>query len=235
MTATMPLVPQPFRALVIGSSGTIGSAFMELLESNPSCSAAYGIHRNSHPPINYQDLSTIETAAIALASIGPFQLIINTIGILHSEHWMPEKKLEDLNAEQLQMLMQVNAIGPGLTIKYFSKLLDPAGAVMATLSAKVGSIEDNRLGGWYSYRASKAALNMLIKTAAIECGRTRPNNALVALHPGTVNSRLSKPFKGEQIGRPPADAASDMLKVLLSLNKEDSGTFISYSGERLPW
>jgi len=231
----MPLVPQPFRALVIGSSGTIGSAFMELLESNPSCSAAYGIHRNSTTPIDYQDLGTIESAAIALANTGPFQLIINTIGILHSEHWMPEKKLEDLNPEQLQMLMQVNAIGPGLTIKYFSKLLDPAGAVMATLSAKVGSIEDNRLGGWYSYRASKAALNMLIKTAAIECGRTRPNNALVALHPGTVNSRLSKPFKGEQIGRPPADAASDMLKVLLSLNKEDSGTFISYSGERLPW
>ena len=231
----MPLVPKPFRVLVIGSSGTIGSAFMELLKSNPSCSAVYGIHRNSHSPINYQDLSTIEAAAIALANTGPFQLIINTIGILHSEHWMPEKKLEDLNAEQLQMLMQVNAIGPGLTIKYFSKLLDPAGAVMATLSAKVGSIEDNRLGGWYSYRASKAALNMLIKTAAIECGRTRPNNALVALHPGTVNSRLSKPFKGEQIGRPPADAVSDMLKVLLSLNKEDSGTFISYSGERLPW
>ena len=231
----MPLVPQPFRALVIGSSGTIGSAFMKLLESNPSCSAVYGIHRNSPSPIDYQDLSTIESAAIALVNEGPFQLIINTIGVLHSDHWMPEKKLDDLNAEQLQMLMQVNAIGPSLTIKCFSKLLDPVGAVMATLSAKVGSIEDNRLGGWYSYRASKAALNMLIKTAAIEFGRTRPNNALVALHPGTVNSRLSKPFKGEQIGRPPPDAASDMLKILLSLNKEDSGTFLSYSGERLPW
>ncbi len=231
----MLLVPQPFRALVIGSSGTIGSAFMELLGSNPSCSTVYGIHRNSPIPINYQDFSSIESAATALTDAGPFQLIINTIGVLHSEHWMPEKKLDDLNAEQLQALMQVNTIGPGLTIKSFSKLLDPAGAVMATLSAKVGSIEDNRLGGWYSYRASKAALNMLIKTAAIEFGRTRPNTALVALHPGTVNSRLSKPFKGEQIGRLPTDAASDMLKVLLSLNKEDSGAFISYSGERLPW
>ena len=231
----MSLVPQPFRALVIGSSGTIGSAFLELLQNHPSCEAVYGIHRNSVTPIDYQDLSTIESAAIALANQGPFHLIINTIGLLHSEHWMPEKKLEDLNAEQLQMLMQVNAIGPSLTIKHFSKLLDPMGAVMATLSAKVGSIEDNRLGGWYSYRASKAALNMLIKTAAIEFGRTRPNTALVALHPGTVNSRLSKPFKGEQIGRLPADAAGDMLQVLLSLNKEDSGTFISYAGERLPW
>ena len=106
---------------------------------------------------------------------------------------------------------------------------------MATLSAKVGSIEDNRLGGWYSYRASKAALNMLIKTTAIELARTKPNASLIALHPGTVNSRLSKPFKGQQIGRPPLEAAQDMLNVLLSLDREDSGTFISYSGERLPW
>jgi len=231
----MPLVPKPFRALIIGSSGTIGAAFMDLLETSPDCEVVYGLNRQSANPIDYQDLGTIESAAASLTQEGPFQLIINTIGVLHSEHWMPEKKLDDLNAEQLQMLMQINAIGPGLTIKHFSKLLDPAGSVMATLSAKVGSIEDNRLGGWFSYRASKAALNMLIKTASIEFSRTKTNTALVALHPGTVNSRLSKPFKGEQIGRPPLEAAADMLKILLSLNKEDSGSFISYSGERLPW
>lgn len=231
----MSLIPSPFRALVIGSSGTIGSAFMELLEQHPACVEVIGLHRNSVNPIDYQDLSTIEESAKALSGEAPFQLIINTIGILHCADWMPEKKLDDLNAEQLQMLMQINAIGPGLTIKYFSKLLDPTNSVMATLTAKVGSIEDNRLGGWYSYRASKAALNMLIKTASIEFSRTKPNTALVALHPGTVNSRLSKPFKGEQIGRPPLDAASDMLNVLLSLNKEDSGSFITYSSERLPW
>jgi len=231
----MPLVPKPFRALIIGSSGTIGSAFMELLEASPDCEVVWGLSRNSAQPINYQDLGTIESAAASLIQEGPFQLIINTIGVLHSEHWMPEKKLDDLNAEQLQILMQTNAIGPGLTIKHFSKLLDPAGSVMATLSAKVGSIEDNRLGGWFSYRASKAALNMLIKTASIEFARTKPNTALVALHPGTVNSRLSKPFKGEQIGRPALDAASDMLAVLLSLQKTDSGIFLSYSGEKLPW
>jgi NAD(P)-dependent dehydrogenase (short-subunit alcohol dehydrogenase family) len=231
----MSLIPSPFRALVIGSSGTIGSAFVESLEQHPACVDVIGLHRNSVNPIDYQDLSTIEESAKALSGEAPFQLIINTIGILHCADWMPEKKLDDLNAEQLQMLMQINAIGPGLTIKYFSKLLDPTNSVMATLTAKVGSIEDNRLGGWYSYRASKAALNMLIKTASIEFSRTKPNTALVALHPGTVNSRLSKPFKGEQIGRPPLDAASDMLNVLLSLNKEDSGSFITYSGERLPW
>ena len=231
----MPIIPNSFRALVIGSSGTIGSAFVELLEHHPGCIEVIGIHRNSPNPIDYQDLSSIEESAKALSATAPFQLIINTIGILHSTDWMPEKKLDDLNAIQLQTLMQVNAIGPGLTMKSFSKLLDPAGSLMATLSAKVGSIEDNRLGGWYSYRASKAALNMLIKTAAIELARTKPNIALVALHPGTVNSRLSQPFKGQQIGRPPLDAAQDMLNVLLSLHKEDSGTFVSYSGERLPW
>lgn len=231
----MPLVPKPFRALVIGSSGTIGTAFMELLENYPECIEVVGIHRNSPNPIDYQDLTTIESAAKSLAGDGPFQLMINTVGILHSTDWMPEKKLDDLNPAQLQTLMQINAIGPSLTMRYFSKLLDSAGSVMATLSAKVGSIEDNRLGGWYSYRASKAALNMLIKTAAIELARTKPNTALIALHPGTVNSRLSQPFKGQKIGRPSLEAAQDMLKVLLSLSKEDSGTFISYSGERLPW
>ena len=231
----MSLIPNPFRALVIGSSGTIGSAFVELLEQHPACIEVIGIHRNSANPIDYQDLSTIEAAAKAFSDKPPFQLIINTIGILHCADWMPEKKLDDLNAEQLQMLMQINVIGPGLTIKYFSKLLDSNNSVMASLSAKVGSIEDNRLGGWYSYRASKAALNMLIKTASIEFSRTKPNTALVALHPGTVNSRLSKPFKGEQIGRPPLEAAQDMLNVLFTLGKEDSGSFITYSGERLPW
>lgn len=231
----MPLVPNPFRALIIGSSGTIGSAFQELLENNPQCQEVYGIHRNSLHPIDYDDEDSIASSAKSLLEKGPFQLIINTIGVLHSERWMPEKKLEDLHADQLMQLMKVNAIGPALTMKHFSKLLDPGGSVMANLSAKVGSIEDNRLGGWYSYRASKAALNMLIKTAAIEFGRTKLNCALIALHPGTVNSNLSRPFKGEQIGRPPLDAAQDMLDVLLSVGKEDSGSFISYSGERLPW
>jgi NAD(P)-dependent dehydrogenase (short-subunit alcohol dehydrogenase family) len=231
----MNLVPNPFRALIIGSSGTIGSAFQELLERHPACQAVYGIHRKSPNPIDYDDLNTIESSAKSLLKEGPFQLIINTIGVLHSDQWMPEKKLDDLNSEQLLKLLQINAVGPGLTIKHFSKLLDPAGSVMASLSAKVGSIEDNRLGGWYSYRASKAALNMLIKTAAIELSRTKPNSALLALHPGTVNSRLSQPFKGQQIGRPPLDAVQDMLDVLLAVKKQDSGSFISYAGERLPW
>lgn len=231
----MALLSQPYRALIIGSTGSIGSAFMKLLQENTACIECVGLSRQSAPSIDYQDPDSIQMAAKALSSSGPFQLIINTIGVLHSADWMPEKRLDDLNSDQLIELMKINTIGPALTIQQFSKLLDPKHGVMATLSAKVGSIEDNRLGGWYSYRASKAALNMLIKTASIELARSKPNTALIALHPGTVNSRLSKPFRGEQIGRPPLDAAGDMLKVIEGLNKEDSGSFISYSGERLPW
>jgi NAD(P)-dependent dehydrogenase (short-subunit alcohol dehydrogenase family) len=231
----MQLLPNPFRALVIGSSGTIGNAFMELLKNNPLCSDVVGIHRHSEFPIDYQNLDSIESCADALALAAPFQLIINTIGVLHTSDWMPEKKLDDINAEQLTELIKINAIGPAITLRHFSKLLDPQSSIMVNLSAKVGSIEDNRLGGWYSYRASKAALNMLIKTASIEWARTKPNTVLIAMHPGTVNSKLSKPFRGEQIGRPANDAAADMLQAIANLKKGDSGSFISYSGEKLPW
>jgi len=231
----MSLLPTPFSALVIGSSGTIGSHFIKLLEHNPSCSKVVGIHRNSAHAIDYHHPETIEEAASSLVELGPFQLIINTIGVLHSEQWMPEKKLDDLNQAQLTEMFNTNTIGPALTIKHFSKLLDPKHGVMAMLSAKVGSIEDNRLGGWYSYRASKAALNMIIKTASIELARSKPNIALIALHPGTVNSGLSKPFRGQQIGRDPLEAVSDMFGVLEKVDKEDSGSFLSYSGEKLPW
>ena len=208
---------------------------MDVLQNNPNCAGVVGVHRHSDPSIDYQNPSSIEDCANSLSCDEPFQLIINTIGVLHSSDWMPEKKLEDINADQLMELMKINAIGPALTIRHFSKLLDPRGSIMVNLSAKVGSIEDNRLGGWYSYRASKAALNMLIKTASIEFARTKPNVAIIAMHPGTVNSRLSKPFRGEQIGRPAQDAAMDMLRVIEHLQKEDSGCFFSYAGEKLPW
>ena len=231
----MRLLPNLFSALIIGSSGTIGAAFVGLLKNNPLCSSVVGIHRHSEHSIDYQDPDSIESCAIALSQEAPFQLIINTIGVLHTSSWMPEKKLDDLNAEQLVELMKINAIGPALTIRHFAKLLDPKNSIMVTLSAKVGSIEDNRLGGWYSYRASKAALNMMIKTASIEWARTKPNTALIAMHPGTVNSRLSKPFRGEQIGRPALDAVADMFRVIENLKREDSGSFVSYSGEKLPW
>jgi NAD(P)-dependent dehydrogenase (short-subunit alcohol dehydrogenase family) len=132
-------------------------------------------------------------------------------------------------------VFRINALGPAMVLARFAPLLDSSRGVFAVLSAKVGSIGDNRLGGWYSYRASKAALNMFVKTASIEMRRRNPSSVLVALHPGTVNSRLSAPFKGAEIGRAASDAAADLLRVMDRVGPDDSGGFFSYNGERLPW
>jgi len=223
------------RALVIGASGGIGAAFVQIIDSDPTYQSVTGLHRGAAIPMDLADAASIEAAALLCAGLGPFQLIINAAGLLHTEAFMPEKKLADLNAAQMQATFAINTLGPALVLRHFTPLLAREGAVMAMLSAKVGSISDNRLGGWYSYRASKAALNMLIKTAAIELRRAQPNTVLVALHPGTVNSRLSQPFRGAEIGREPTLAAGEMLAVLAGLSPADSGSFISYSGERLPW
>jgi NAD(P)-dependent dehydrogenase (short-subunit alcohol dehydrogenase family) len=224
-----------FNALVIGSSGSIGQAFIEHLKHLPNCSKVIGLSRQSTPSIDYANPNSIQEAADALSHESPFHLIIVATGILHTDAWSPEKKLSDLNEDQFMQTMQLNALGPGMCLQSFAPLLDPEFGVMACLSAKVGSIEDNRLGGWYSYRASKAALNMLIKTASIEQKRIRPNHCLLALHPGTVASALSRPFKGDQIGRTPRDATSDMLQVLLNVTSNDTGKFLSYQGEEIPW
>lgn len=226
---------EKFNALVIGSSGSIGQAFIEHLKQLPNCSKVIGLSRQTTPSIDYENPSSIQAAANELSQEGPFHLIIVATGILHTNDWLPEKKLADLQEAQFMRTMQLNALGPGMCLQSFAPLLDPEFGVMACLSAKVGSIEDNRLGGWYSYRASKAALNMLIKTAAIEQKRSRPNHCLLALHPGTVASALSRPFKGDQIGRTPLDATSDMLQVLLNVKASDSGKFLSYQGEEIPW
>jgi NAD(P)-dependent dehydrogenase (short-subunit alcohol dehydrogenase family) len=227
--------PEAFHACVIGASGAIGAAFFEALQSDPRCAKVVSLHRNSMPALDLSDANSIERAAEQIKPQGPFHLVIQAAGILHQEEFMPEKKLGDLNMEQMQTTFMVNTFGPAMVLRYFLPLLDKQRGVFALLSAKVGSIEDNRLGGWYSYRASKAALNMMIKTAAIEIKRMQPNAVVIAMHPGTVNSALSRPFRGEQIGRPPAQAAIEMLEVIDGLQAEDSASFLSYNGERLPW
>ena len=227
--------PEGFRALVIGASGGIGQAFVQALQTHPRCGEVVGLHRHSEPRLDFDDEVSIGAAATSLSQGGRFHLIINAAGVLHTTDVSPEKKLGDLSYAQMEATFRVNAFGPGLVLRHFCPLLDAQRGVLAVISAKVGSIEDNRLGGWYSYRASKAALNMLLKTAAIEVKRSNPNAVLVSLHPGTVNTGLSKPFKGEQIGRPAPDAAADMLGVLNRATPTDSGGFFAYSGERLPW
>lgn len=231
----MQSFPSGYRALVIGASGGIGAALVAALRDDPRCAQVVELGRATQPALDLAEPASIERAAAELAGQGAFQLIVNAAGVLHDESFMPEKRLADLNPAQLLATFQVNTFGPALLLRYFCGLLDRQRGVLAMLSAKVGSIGDNRLGGWYSYRASKAALNMLIKTAAIEVRRSQPNAVLLALHPGTVNSALSQPFRGAEIGRPAAVVAHDLLRVIDSLGPEASGSFHAYDGQPLPW
>ncbi|NMY84591.1 SDR family NAD(P)-dependent oxidoreductase [Pseudomonas sp. WS 5411] len=223
-----------YRALVIGASGALGTAFCQLLKEDPRCSVVRELTRLSLPGLDLEEPESIAKAAAELAEEAPYHLILHAAGLLHRKEIKPEKSYSAIEADAFQAVFQVNTLGPALVLRHFLPLLDPLGA-MAVLSAKVGSIGDNRLGGWYAYRASKAALNMLIKTAAIELARTRPQTRLLSLHPGTVISGLSQPFRGASEARPAHIAARELLSLIDRLTAADSGNFFAYNGERLPW
>ena len=233
-TLTMASLGDGYRALVIGASGALGTAFCELLKQDPRCAGVRALGRHTVPELDLERPETIASAATELATEAPYQLIVHAAGLLHREGIKPEKSFSAIEPEALQAVFQVNTLGPALVLRHFLPLLEPRGA-MAMLSAKVGSIGDNRLGGWYAYRASKAALNMLIKTAAIELARTRPQSRLLSLHPGTVVSGLSQPFRGATKARPADIAAAQLLTLIDQLTPADSGHFFAYDGERLPW
>ena len=233
-TLTMASLGDGYRALVIGASGALGTAFCELLKQDPRCAGVRALGRHTVPELDLERPETIANAATELAAEAPLQLIVPAAGLLHRDRITPEKSFSAIEPEALQAVFQVNTLGPALVLRHFLPLLEPRGA-MAMLSAKVGSIGDNRLGGWYAYRASKAALNMLIKTAAIELARTRPQSRLLSLHPGTVVSGLSQPFRGATNARPADIAAAQLLTLIDQLTPADSGHFFAYDGERLPW
>ena len=233
-TLTMASLGDGYRALVIGASGALGTAFCELLKQDPRCAGVRALGRHTVPELDLERPETIANAATELAAEAPYQLIVHAAGLLHRDRIKPEKSFSAIEQEALQAVFQVNTLGPALVLRHFLPLLEPRGA-MAMLSAKVGSIGDNRLGGWYAYRASKAALNMLIKTAAIELARTRPQSRLLSMHPGTVVSGLSQPFRGATNARPADIAAAQLLTLIDQLTPADSGHFFAYDGERLPW
>jgi len=175
---------------------------------------------------------TIETAAQA---VGAIDWVINVSGLLHDGELQPEKKLDHADADSLHRLFQVNSIGPLLVARHLHRKLARDG-VFASLSARVGSIEDNRLGGWYGYRASKAAQNMFTKTLSIEWGRSRPERAVVALHPGTVATELSAPFRRHAKTVFPVErAAAQLIDILDGLTGADTGRFIAWDGTDIPW
>lgn len=232
---SMESLPPQYRALVIGAGGGLGGAFMTHLKADTRCAEVRGLGRHTEPAVDFLEPDTVSAAAAALEGEGPWHLIVVATGVLHGPQLRPEKRLADLDAQALGRVLAVNTIGPALVLRHFAPRLDRSRSLMGLLSAKVGSIGDNRLGGWYAYRASKAALNMLVKTAAIELRRTHPGACITALHPGTVASALSRPFRGDEIGVAPALAAQRLLGVVDGLKAEDSGGFFSWDGQALPW
>ena len=183
---------------------------------------------------------TIERAARAVQQhVDELSLLVNAAGLLHDGALQPEKKLAQVSPKHLQRVFEVNAFGPLLVTKHFAPLLvHGKRAVLANLSARVGSIEDNRLGGWYAYRASKCAQNMFTRNAAIELARRSREIIVVALHPGTVDTNLSQPF---QRNVPPhklfdvSRAAAQLLHVIDNLDRDSNGHFFAYDGSHIPW
>ena len=229
-------------ALVIGSGGGIGAAMLAQLQANPAYANAIGLSRSTEVSVDYFDESSVVKAAQSVASLCAasnlqLRLLVVATGFLHGEQGQPERSFANLDAAYLDHVFKINTLGPALVMKHFLPLLPKTGRCVAGfLSARVGSIGDNALGGWYGYRASKAALNQLVKTAAIELARRNKESICVSLHPGTVATALSEPFAKTGLNvRPASEAATDLLAVLAGLTAADTGCLIDFQGHKLPF
>lgn len=229
-----------YKALVIGASGAIGSAFLDAFQKDPLCAHVEAVSRTeARCGTNRFDLSVpasiLEHAAISHTS-GPYHIIVDATGALHINGIGPEKSLAGLQHDHLMRAFQVNTIGPALVLQQFAPLLASGRSIYAKLSARVGSIADNKKGGWYGYRSSKAAMNMILQTAALELQRKNPEVMVVALQPGTVRSRLSQPFSAHVDHLlEPAESVSGMLNALKMLTPKNGAHFIDYRGQDIPW
>ena len=226
-------------ALVIGGTGSIGSAIINELK-NQNFTKIISLGRSSNPPLDLLDESSIKKAADFIKNQpGSLCLLFDATGILHNEdqNQMPEKTYKNIDLTFMKKNFEINVMGPALIMKHFLPLLDTdQKSIFATLSAKVGSISDNRYGGWYSYRASKAALNQMIKTASIELKMKNKNAVCVAIHPGTVTSKLSKPFQKDNLKiQSNEGSAKNIVQVMTNLKINDSGLFFDWSGDIISW
>lgn len=231
--------------VIVGGTGGVGAALAQALTDRGEAVLALG--RRTEPALELTQERSVQTCAAhvaeRLASDGQYlaRLIVAT-GFLHGElasgaRTEPERSWQNLQPQALAHNFAVNAIGPALLIKHFFPLLPRQGPCLAAfLSARVGSVGDNSLGGWYAYRAAKAALNQLVHTAAIELARRNKAAVAVLLHPGTVNTPLSKPFAktGLQV-RPPEVAAQELIAVMDHLEAKDTGGFFDHQGQTVPW
>lgn len=228
-------------AVIIGASGGIGAALEAALIDEAAFEVVHGFARSRTGPhhIDLLDEKSIAAAAAHVASGPSPTLVVVATGLLHAQGNGPEKALRDLDPDWLAHVYAVNAIGPTLIAKHFLPIMPKSGrTVFAALSARVGSISDNRLGGWYGYRASKAALNMLVSNLAIEERRRNDRAIVVTLHPGTVDTALSRPFQANvQAARlfDPERAALQLLDVIEGLKISDSGKLFDFQGEPIPF
>jgi NAD(P)-dependent dehydrogenase (short-subunit alcohol dehydrogenase family) len=216
------------RALVLGASGGIGAALA-------AATGAVTLSRR-RDGFDVTDEGSVAAAAARVAGAGPFDLILDAVGILEAGGRRPEKSFAEIDPAAMARHFAVNAIGKALIVKHFAPLLAPRGrAVLASLSARVGSIGDNRTGGWVSYRAAKAAQNQILRCAAIEIARRRPEAVVVALHPGTVRTPLTAAYAGSHPTVSPEVAAANLLAVIARLKPADTGGFFAWDGSRIEW
>lgn len=235
-------------ALVIGVNGGIGQATAQLLTSQYQVKALYTVSRDETAPLssNHQHFALGAVATVAayldafqsiISRIGPVDLVMVCTGLLHSDSITPEKRLQDLDLESMQQVFDVNAHLPLLLIRSLLPNIK-RDTIITAVSARVGSIGDNRTGGWYSYRASKAALNMYFKNLAIELKRTKPDSIVALLHPGTTDTALSKPFQKRVPDHKlftPEQTAGYLLEVVDQLKPDDTGGFFAWDGQSIEW
>ncbi len=226
-------------AVIIGASGGIGSAFASALADEAQYERIWRFSRDGSGDgrLDLADEVSIAAAAELVADGPPVALIFVATGLLHDDSHRPERSYRELDAEWMAENYRINTIGPALIAKHFLPLLPKEErSLFAVLSARVANISDNRLGGWHSYRAAKVALNMLVKNFAIELARTHKRAICVALHPGTVDTGLSKPFQANvTVGTlfKPERAAVQLLDVLDELKPADSGKCFAWDGEEI--
>ena len=234
-------------AVVLGASGGLGGAVFDQLSASDTYTHVFGVSRSAHGEAEsayrrWLQADSTNAAQIADASAeirscsGRVDLLINCSGMLHAQGGRPEKSLKELEDGPFAELMRVNSLAPLQALKVFMPMLRKApGSLAVTLSAMVGSIGDNHLGGWYSYRMSKAALNMGLRNAAIEAARYPQGPVIVALHPGTTLTRLSQDYVSRRPNRSAQCSARHILNVVAGLSSEDSGKFLNWDGNELPW
>lgn len=241
----LPSLRPDYRALVFGASGGVGSAIVDALSADPRSACVHAGARISPDSsgkvrgfsFNLTDEPSIVEAISAASADGPLDLVFVATGMLHEPGIAPEKTLRSIARDAMIRAFEINTIGPSIIAKHaLPKMAKDAKAIFAVLSARVGSITDNRLGGWHSYRASKAALNMIVKTCAIELARTHPKAVCVSLHPGTVDTALSQPFQAKvPEGRlfTPEHSAAALLSVIDGLDADQSGGLYGWDGKKI--